>query len=352
MSDSPTDDLVQDENQISEESSASDNLDAQSTEDSSTSEESKPEATTLDTINKALEQDAEDDDDTEGSSEEDKSVDKGPEGTESKDEDSDDDITKDELKLMKAKTRKWFEQLQGKYRDTKTENQDLKKKLESTEVDATHYRQLTEFLTVNNINQDEANTLMTIGAMMKNDPQRALQMIQPYVRDLMQVTGNVLPPDLHEQVQQGYMTEAAALELSRQRALNQQYQLQQQHQSQRQQQEDVNRQQRLGSDIQTALAGLESKWRTSDPDYKMKAARVLERVELMWFKAKQTNQLPKSVDEAVQMAERVKKEVDQEIKNFTPQRKTVNPPIDGGTNASTRPAPRSTLDVINQTVGG
>lgn len=361
MSDSPIDNQIKDvkedqdlqDQQIADDSSTSDDLDA-NTEESSTSGESKAEETTLDAVNAALKADSKEDDDTEGSSDDDstKDKDKSKDDAESKDGDSDDEITEDELNAMKHKTRKRFEQLQGKYRDTKTENQDLKKKLEASEVDAGHYRQFTDFLKTNGVNQDEANTLFSIGALMKNDPSRALAMITPYYNQLLEVTGNVLPQDLQTQVDQGYITEAVALELSRQRATNQNHQVQQHNQRQQVEQQNVQRQQELAVNIQSALANLENKWKTSDPDYKVKSARIMERVELMWYKAAQTGQMPKTVDEAIKMAENVKREVEQEIKQFVPQRKTINPPVEGGRTSSSNPLPNSTLDVINQAVGG
>lgn len=357
MLDSPTDDnkeisdkeITQDK-QIAEESSTSDNLDVQNTEDSSTSEESKLE-TTLDAVNAALKEDS-GDDDTEGSSEDDKADDKDkPEGKSESDDKSDDDITDEELALMKGKTRKRFEQLQSRFREKTKEFTELKNKYESSEVDANHYRNFTKFLDNNNINQEEANMLFDIGALMKNDPNKALQALTPYYNQLLEATGNVLPADLKQQVEQGYITEENAVEFSRQRAANQQYKVREQNQVQQQQRQQTQRQQELNVSIQGALAGLEKNWQSSDPDYKMKSARIQERVKLMWFEASKAGTMPKSVDEAVKMAEKVKREVEQEIKQFVPARKTVNAPIDGGNVSSAKPTPRSTLDVINQTVG-
>lgn len=355
MSDSPTDnqDDEKDTHVNSEESSASENQDAETAEDSSTSGDSESEETTLDAVNAALKGDSDEDDDTEGSSEDDSTEDKGEskDDSESKGDDSDDEITEDELKSMKTKTRKRFEQLQGRLRDTKTENQELREKLETSEVDAGHYRQLTDFLNNNGINQDEANTLFSIGAMMKNDPNQALQMITPYYNQLLELTGNVLPKDLQEQVQQGYITEQYAFELSQQRAANQNHQVQQRQQQQYRQRQDAQRQQQLNTDIQAALANLEKTWQ-SDPDYKMTSTRIRERVKLMWFEAAQSGKMPQSVDEAMRMVKEVKSEVERELKQFMPKPKSINPPPEGGNNPQSKPVPQNTLDVINQTVGG
>ena len=351
--DSPTNENNNDQ-QTLEESSTLDNQDVKSTEESSSLGESDSTESTFDVIKQAIKQDEEA---TDGSSEEDESNEEGkPEDSDKKDDegdsdvdtDSDDeDISEDELKLMKQKTRKRFEQLQTKYRSEKEERVKVEQERDQFKG---FYEQYNGYLEKNNISQDEANQLFDIGALMKNDPQKALETITPYYNQLLEVTGNILPNDLKQQVQQGYITEQHARELSRQRAMNANHQNRIQVQQQQNQQQEIHRQQELNTNIQTALANLERGWQQSDPDYKMKSTRIQERVKLMWYEANQNNQMPKSVDEAVKMAERAKKEVEKELRQFQPK-KPINP-VEGGGSSTTRPEPKTTFDVIKQTVSG
>ena len=339
-----------------EDSSTLDDLDVKDTEESSSLGESDSEESTFDVVKQAVKLD---EDEADGSSEEDNSdkedksdeSDKKDDEDESKlDEDSDDDeereLTDKELK-SKEKTRKRFEQLQTKYRSIKEERVKVEQERDQYRG---FYDQYNGYLEKNNISSEEANKLFDIGALMKNDPQKALQAMTPYYNQLLQITGNVLPQDLKQQVEQGYITEQHARELSTQRATNANHQNRMEMQKQQYQQQEVQRQQELNTNIQSALANLERGWQSSDPDYKVKSTRIQERVKLMWYEASQKGQMPKSVDEAVGMAERAKKEVEKELKQFQP-RKPINP-VEGGGSSLTKPEPKNTLDVIRQTVGG
>lgn len=345
---SPTDNEIIDDKTL-EDSSSLDNQDVKDTEGSSTLGESGSEESTFDVIKKAVELDAKEND---GSSEEEEksgedeedSTDKKDDESELEDNSTEEEISDDELKkLMKPKTRKRFEQLQTKYRETK-------ESLEKYEQKAQSFDKFNTFLETNNISKDEANTLFDIGALMKKDPQRALEAMTPYYNQLLQLTGNVMPNELKQQVDQGYITEQAALDLSRQKALNEHYRNREVQQQQQRQQESQRQQQELNSNIQSGLANLERSWQQSDPDYKLKSTRIQERVKLMWYDASQKGQMPRSVDEALRMAETAKRDVERELRQFQP-RKPINP-VEGGGSSTTRPEPKTTFDVIKQTVGG
>lgn len=335
-------------------SSTLDNSDVKDTEESSTLGKSDSEST-FDIVKEAMKKDNEETDD---SSEKDKSDDKD-DSDNSKDEEEEekselegesedeDNLSEEELKLMKQKTRKRFEQLQTKYRTEKSER--IKVEQERNQYKG-FYDQYSTYLQKNNLSSNEANTLFDIGAMMKNDPQKALEAITPYYNQLLEITGNVLPQDLRQQVEQGYITERNAFELSRQKALNANYQNREYVQRQNQHVEGQRQQQELNNNIQSALANLERGWQKSDPDYKIKSTRIQERVKLMWYEASRNGQMPRSVDEAVKMAERAKREVEKELRQFQP-RKPINP-VDGGGSSLTKPEPKTTFDVIKQTVGG
>ena len=341
--DSPSKEEETLDQQENEESSTSENQDIEKeSEDSSTSETSEAELSTLDLVKEAIKSESKDTDETNGSSEKDNEEDSKSED-ELESEDNPDEPTEDELNNWKPKTRKRFEQLQSKYRD-------VNERLEKSEVDAGLYRQYSEFLDTNRITKDEANNLFNIGALMKSDPQQALQALTPYYNQLLEVTGNVLPNDLKQQVEQGYITEKNAVELSMHRAQSSHQQVMNQQNDQQQQQQVVAHQQELSTNIQSALADLENNWQKSDPDYDVKSTRIQERVKLMWFESNQKGQMPRSVDEAIGMAERAKREIEKEFRQFRPKKPVTS--VDGGGASQVRPQPKNTLDVIRQTVGG
>ena len=332
--------------QLQEESSASTEDTANQAEESSTSNPPEKEPSTFDVVMDALNPEGEDDGEDDANSDDEESTE--AEGDTSKDGKAKDegdesgDPTEDELKAWKPKTRKRFENLQAKYRD-------VSERLEQAEVEAGHYRKFVSFLDQNGLDQDEANRLFSIGALMKNDPFAALQAITPYYHQLLEVTGQILPPDLQQQVKQGYMTQAAALEVSRARAQGRLQPALAQDQRERQQQREVRQQGQNAARMQGAVASWEQKWSKSDPDYASKKDRVLDRLELMLARAARENKLPQTVEQAVALAERAKKDVETEFRQNRP-RKPVSTVDGGGSGSSHKPAPQNTRDVINRTL--
>lgn len=339
---------------IDEGSSASTKDLENNAENSSDSDASQPDnRTTLDLVKEALKSDSEGDDKTEGnqdkvSAKDDESKDK------SEIEEDDSEESEEELKAwkekLKAETRERFEKLQKRDFQKKQKIVSLEGKLKEVEADATFKHQYDNFCTTNGITEEEANTLFDIGALMKNNPAKALEMLTPYYNQLLQVTGNVLPPDLAQQVKDGYINEPHAYEISRLRAVHHHNTVMTQNRTVQQQQATVQDQQKLSTDIQGALANLESNWQKSDPDYKLKNSRIQDRMKLTWFEMSQKGQMPRSTDEAVQIAEKVKKEVERELRQFVPK-KAVNTVEGGGSVTQMKAEPKSTLDIIRQARG-
>ena len=337
-----------------EDSSTSDLSDTVKAEDSSNSNKSEDEQSTFDVVMKAIDgDDSETEDESESNSDEDDKKDsKEPSEDgekEDKVEDEFEDFSPEERANLKKATAERFDKLKGLYHKSKEEKEALNAKLEEITVDADNYKQFTGFLEQNRISENEANELFNIGALMKNDPIKALELITPHYQQLLQVTGSILPPDLQQQVEQGYLTQAHAAEISRSRAMGQTTQAisreQQEHQQRleqtRQQQETVN-------SIQSAITDWEKKWSSSDPDYSTKKDRVLERVELMLARASNRGEMPKTVDDAIRLAEDAKKHVEKDIRQFMPKRK-INT-VDGGSSVTTQPEPKDTIDVIRRTL--
>jgi len=334
--------------QQTEGSSASENDDLDkeiSSEDTSTSNQSENEPSTFDVIMSAIKKpEGEDDDETDVDSEADDSDEskdgKSKDGKSEDEKDESDEPSADELKAWKPKTRERFEKLQAKYRDAND-------RAVKAEAEAGYYRQFVDYLDTNGISQDEANQLFHIGALMKNDPFTALQMITPYYHQLLEVTGQILPPDLQAQVKAGYLTQAHAIEISQGRARGQVAPAIAQEQSERQKQRSSREYGQNVGNMQSAIASWEQKWSTSDPDYNIKKERVLDRLELMLARAARENKLPQTVEQAVALAEKAKKDVEADLRQ-NKQRKPVSMVDGGNATSSSKPEPKDSRELARR----
>ena len=209
------------------------------------------------------------------------------------------------------------------------------------------FQGLVSFMQQSSLTSDEVNTGLEIMRMMKHDPERALQALMPYVDTLRTAAGYVLPPELKQQVDQGMITEDAAVELSRTRsrealarhaadnALAQVEQIQASRQVET-----------VVSIVQNAVSAWERAWSTS-PDYKTLQPHVNERIELELNRRRLAGTLPRTADEAVQIAEFCRTEVSNKLRAFLPQKREIRPIASGGTVQATA-KPATMLGAIEQ----
>ena len=265
------------------------------------------------------------------------------------------ELTEDELKSYKPKTRRRFEKLDR-------ENKDLQAQLANVTPEVEGFRKIQEFSKKANLNREDVNTGFEIMRLMKNDPVRAHAVLTPIFRQLEAMVGVVLPPDLQAQVTEGKITPQTAQELSRLRATQHTstaIQRDNQERTQREQQEQsVQNAQKLQVDVAKAITNWDSSWKASDPDYSLKKSRVDEAIELeltravVLAKEGKPNKLPKTVEEAVALANDVKKRVEKEMRQFIPKRTNTITHVSGnGVNNGSKPQPKSVHDAVSMAIG-
>src|SRR3546814_1309639 len=71
-----------------------------------------------------------------------------------------------------------------------------------------------------------------------------------------------------------------------------------------------------------AVSAWEESWKQSDPDYRLKAGRVREKVELLVMRRQGA---PLSPNDALALAKQARAEVETEMKAFLPKRQEVRP---------------------------
>jgi len=99
------------------------------------------------------------------------------------------------------------------------------------------FETVQNYLRDNGLTGQDAADALRIQALLKSDPQKAWAELKPVVQKLLVSAGEVLPQDLQEQVRNGHMTKAAALEVSRARATQTGYSQREEQTAQRQQEQ-------------------------------------------------------------------------------------------------------------------
>lgn len=158
--------------------------------------------------------------------------------------------------------------------------------------DAEAFRNVTRYMAANNLTSEEAARGFEVMALIKRGDPRALDALKPYIESLNQITGAVLPPDVKDKVEQGYIDDDSARELARLRAEKQRAENERAAQ-------EANRAEITRAGIRDALNSWEARFLASnDPDY-LAVREAVSEFATATFAAKP----PASAQEAVQRVE-------------------------------------------------
>jgi hypothetical protein len=187
---------------------------------------------------------------------------------------------------------------------------------------------------------EEFRTGVEIMALMRTDPASALARLAPYVDALREVTGDILPEDLGQDLDKGAITEGHAKELARLR--------QRDALSAAKAEEGARHAHALMvHQAVDAITGWERQWLAKDPDYARKQPFVSDAIKAVI----RERGFPSTVAETVRLANEVRGLVERRLQGLGPRRQEVLPVRGAGTSQPTRPEPNSTLDVIRMIVG-
>ena len=221
---------------------------------------------------------------------------------------------------------------------------ELVEEKKSLEVEATRYRNVETFLRDNGLAPDEAADGLQIMALAKTNPVEAWERIKPWVEKVAVAAGVIMPNDLQQQVQQGYLTRDAALELSKTRAKLGAVEAQRQFEQQRAQEQ-------AAMNYQQSIIGAATTWeqdrRVKDPNFEAKLP-ALQR-EIAYLHA--TEGRPNTPEGVKDQCERAYKAVNAQVRGAVaaqtaPARRAVSPVTGGQVAGNPAPRPESTLDII------
>lgn len=260
---------------------------------------------------------------------------------------SEDELSEDELKALNWKTQQRFKKLTSTIKQKDGAIADLKQK-------ADDYDRIVGSITKAGLDNREVDELIEVGAMLKgNNPRAALEKMLPIVEALQRAVGEVLSPELQEQVRLGYITEQHARELQRAKAGEH---IARQHaektEADRKAREDADDLQKRVQSSVSAVEAWEKTKADKDPDWHLKRDEVAEQVKLAILEKSQQQREPyfPTPKESVELSEAALKKVNERLKRFAPRPSEIRPTTPGAS-TRTKPAPKSTLDAINNALG-
>lgn len=259
------------------------------------------------------------------------------------------ELTEEEFSALKPKTQARIKQLLKKSEELTTQMSQITPKAEK-------FDKIEGFCQQANLTREDVNTGFRIMNLMKNDPHKAFEAMTPIYNQLCALVGEIIPDDLLAQVHDNKITMEHARELSRYRSKVGF------SESRRKTEETaaVEREQNttrakaaeaLKTDVATAITKWETQQQTADPDYSLKQSRIMEAIELEVLKLQNAGTPVKSAQEALEMANRVLKKVNDEMKKLRPKKSSVTPIGGTGLTNGSKPAPKSIYDAVSQAVG-
>lgn len=205
---------------------------------------------------------------------------------------------------------------------------------------AEQYERIQQFMDRNGLLGNEVVEGFKVMALMKNDPAKAVVFFETKIAELREFLGDKLPEDLQAEVDSGTISEERAKELSRARATNR-------HLASTVEQTDEERRGEhvaaVKREVSDAIVGWETTVKGKDLDYAKKQRRVMDRVRVI----AQEEGGPRNKAEAIALADRAYKEVNEELTALLPRRPTVPPnPANGIPSARTVAAPKTMLEAV------
>jgi len=206
-------------------------------------------------------------------------------------------------------------------------------------TDAEQYGKIQSFLSENSVSANEAAQGLQIMALMKQDPKGALEALKPYVEQLSQATGMILPEDIQTRVDDGYLDEDAGRELSQTRAEAQRERGMREQMAQNQQ--DAQAAQTINS-MASTVTDWERRTRQSDPDYELKQDEIDDRVKVLVAEKGR----PQTASDALSMASQAYSEVNQRYASRTAARKPIKAASGGKLSGTPTPEPNSLMEAV------
>ena len=204
---------------------------------------------------------------------------------------------------------------------------------------ADEYNRITDFMRDNSLSPEDAAEGFRVMALMKANPAEAYKELQSKMQQLADASGINIPKDLRQRVEDGYIDEDSAKELSRARAeLNREKQLRESEYNQRLQMQTNQTIDRITEDVTDWEAEIKEK----DPDYDLKSEEIDDRVRAMVAERGR----PTNSEQAIQFAQEAYETVSERHKRRSPQPRAMKAAKSGKLSGSPEAKPQSLREAI------
>lgn len=217
-------------------------------------------------------------------------------------DDADDEefrIPDDQFKALPAGVKKRIGHLNARWKKTERELSEVKAELPTLQDTHERFTKIQSFVQENNIEAENVTKMFNMAAMLsRGDFDGFLETVKPFYEHAAQAAGRTIAADLQEQVENGYLTEEHARELTRSRTQSQNYQAQaERYRTQAQQTQTQQAESQEQSRMVQAINQRESHLQASDPDYARKKP-VIESLVKMAIK---NGASPRTAQEAISL---------------------------------------------------
>jgi len=199
--------------------------------------------------------------------------------------------------------------------------------------------------------QDEFVNGLQIMALMKTDPAKAWQALQPVIADLRSRIGEELPEDLAKAVEEGTINEESARRLSRETRERMRLQEQmRERESVEEQTRAANAEAAVHDSIRRSIESWEGNWKATDPDYPKKAERVWEAMFSV-MEAERRAGKPITNARVLEIAKAARTKVEAWMTGLVPPAREKTPVAGNGNAANASRQPSSALEAARMALG-
>ena len=234
-----------------------------------------------------------------------------------------------------------------RFRKLVAEKNEQKKLAEQFREDSAQYQKIVDFIGSNNLSAEDAAEGFRIMSLIKNNPGEAHEILQGHLNSVNEMTGKKLPDDIQGKLDDGFLDEDAAKELSQARAnLLREQQLRQQEKENAEQAEQVSRKQKADQQLnylRKVVKDWEDTTRNSDPDFSLKQDEINDRVAALVNERGR----PVTSEQVLSIANDAYETVNGRYKARTPQRQKIRTSTGGKLSGTPVAEPSSMHEVIS-----